>query len=345
MQRKELIAELFPGGVDPLWCPLLTHYIVRHGRVAVDRRRIAAQMRTLAPYVRQFLLAGSTGDGWSLDPQQFDELLTFAAHEAYWTPDARFLVGALAPSTQEVLRRAQAIRTHLGDARVRGFAGVAVCPPVGANVSQHAIHDHYVRVSRAMGMPLAVYQLPQVTGCRIEPETFAAITAECPGIYLFKDSSGTDEIARTGSGLDGIVAVRGAEGNYFEALKPAGGPYDGLLLSTANFIAYSLRTLVDMVSAGERELAARLSGKLTRLVARLFEIAKACPSGNAFSNVSRAVDHLLAHGAYWSRVEPPMLQDGSRLPAEVLAEVAAVFEREEGIPEQGYFLHRYVGLE
>mgnify|MGYP000975923335 CR=1 FL=1 len=43
MERQELIAELFPAGIDPLWCPLLTHYIVRHGRVAVDRRRIAAQ--------------------------------------------------------------------------------------------------------------------------------------------------------------------------------------------------------------------------------------------------------------------------------------------------------------
>jgi hypothetical protein len=40
-----------------------------------------------------------------------------------------------------------------------------------------------------------------------------------------------------------------------------------------------------------------------------------------------------------------MLFDGSRLPTEVLFDVAAIFEAEEGLPEQGYFIHRYVGLE
>ena len=105
MNRKELLEQTFPDGVDPLWCPLLTHYIVRHSHVTVDRRRIAAQLRTLTRYVRRFLLGGSTGDGWDLNPQQFNDLLAFAEHEAYWPWDVRFLVGALCPSTAEVVRR------------------------------------------------------------------------------------------------------------------------------------------------------------------------------------------------------------------------------------------------
>lgn len=345
MNRQELIKELFPDGVDPLWCPLLTHYIIRHGRVVVDPRRIAAQVRTLTPYVHQFLLAGSTGDGWNLDAQQFDDLLSFAAHEAYWDPNVRFLVGGLAGSTPEVLRRAQTIRAHLGDSRTPSFAGIAVCPPVGPQVTQDAIREHYARVSLASAMPIAAYQLPQVTGCEIAPDTFAVLAASYPNIYLFKDSSGTDAIVHAARGLDGVVMVRGAEDRYVESLKSFGGDYDGLLLSTANILSYSLRSLVDMANAGERDIAVRLSAKMAGLVLRLFDVVKSCPSGNAFSNVSRAVDHLLAHGACWSRVEPPMLFDGSRFPSDVLFEVAAIFEAEEGIPEQGYFIHRYVGLE
>jgi 4-hydroxy-tetrahydrodipicolinate synthase len=302
MNRPELIKQLFPDGLDTLWCPLLTHYVVRHGRVTVDPRRIAAQMRTLTPYVHQFLLAGSTGDGWNLDAQQFDDLLSFAAHEAYWSPDARFLVGALARSTPGVLRRGQAIRAHLGDSRVRGFVGIAVCPPVGVEVSQESIRSHYGRVSGALAIPIAAYQLPQVTGCRIAPGTLAELAEAYPNIYLFKDSSGTDEVVLAGNSLDGIVTVRGAESQYAESLKSLGGPYDGLLLSTANVLSYSLRSLVDMAAAGERELAGRVSDKLTRLVGRLFDVVKSCPSGNVYSNVNRAVDHLLAHGLYWSRV-------------------------------------------
>ncbi len=345
MNRRELIARAFPEGIDPLWCPLLTHYIVRHGRVTVDPRRMAAQLRSLCPYVRQFLLGGSTGDGWNLDPQQSNDLVSFAAHEAYWPRGLRFLIGVLAASTPEVIRRATAVVGRLGDGRAPGFVGVAVCPPVKPGATQEEIREHYARLCSVIHVPVAVYQLPQVTGCRIAPETFARLVGDHANIFLFKDSGGTDEVAKAGQGLDGVVLVRGAEGRYVESLKSAGGAYDGLLLSTANVFAYSLRNLVDMAAAGERDVALRVSSRLTRLVERIFGIVRACPSGNPFSNANRAVDHLVAHGAYWSRVEPPMLFDGSRLPTEILEAVAAVYDEEEGIPEQGYFLHRYVGMD
>jgi dihydrodipicolinate synthase/N-acetylneuraminate lyase len=306
---------------------------------------MAAQMRTLTPYVHQFLLAGSTGDGWDLDDQQFDELLSFAVHDAYWSAESRFLIGALGRSTHQVVRRGQAILDKLNQHALPGFVGIAVCPPVRSFASQSDIHDHYVEVVEAVGLPVAMYQLPQVTGCQIEPETFGRLLASHPSIYLLKDSSGDDLLARANTRPKDVVLVRGAENHYAESLKCGGGVYDGLLLSTANAFSYSLRSIVDTVKAGELVLARRRSSQLSAMVARLFEIAAACPSGNAYSNVSRAVDHVLAHGPYWCRVEPPMLFDGSRLPPNVLAEVTAIYNEEEGIPEHGYFLHRYIGLE
>ncbi len=345
MNRQELIGQLFPKGVDTLWCPLLTHYIVRHGRVTVDPRRIVAQMRNVVPHVSQFLVAGSTGDGWNLDPQQFNDLLLFTARDAYWTIDSKFLFGALAPTTSDVIRRGHTIISKLGEDRVPGFIGIAVCPPVNPKATQDEIREHYDRICHALNVPIAVYQLPQVTGCRIEPKTLAALIASHPNIYLFKDTSGEDTIAKAGEGLDDVIVVRGAESDYVESLKCGGGAYDGLLLSTTNVFSYSLRNLVDTAVAGDREAALRASKRLTTLVKRLFDAVAACPSGNAFSNMNRAVDHIIAHGPHWDRVEPPMLFDGSRITKDILAEVAAIFDKEEGIPEQGYFIHRYVGLE
>ena len=46
---------------DPLWVPLLTHYR-GDAPAAVDHARMAAHVASLRPSVRQFLLAGSTGD-------------------------------------------------------------------------------------------------------------------------------------------------------------------------------------------------------------------------------------------------------------------------------------------
>ena len=50
---------------DPLWVPLLTQWRAAAQGVAVDPDRIAAHVRAIKPAVRQFLLAGSTGDGWA----------------------------------------------------------------------------------------------------------------------------------------------------------------------------------------------------------------------------------------------------------------------------------------
>lgn len=336
---------LFPDGVDRLWCPLLTHYIVRYGNVTVDPRRMAAQMRTLVPHVHQFLIGGSTGDGWNLDSRQFNDLLTFAAHEAYWTIDSKFLFGALAPTTPEVIRRAHTIVAKLGEDRVPGFIGVAVCPPSKPDATQAEIREHYDRICHAVQAPIAVYQLPQVTGCRIEPGTLMDMVAAHPNIVLFKDSSGVDDLAGADLAAEGVIAVRGAEGKYAESLRCLGGLYDGLLLSTTNILCYSLRNLVNMAAAGERDVALKASQRLTSLWERLVEALRPCGSANVFSNVSRAVDHIVAHGPHWSRVETPMLYDGSRITRNVLAEVAAIWDKEEGTPEQGYFIHRYVGLE
>lgn len=328
------------GSGDPLWCPLLTHYCVRDGRCTVDRRRMAAQMRTLAPHVRQFLLAGSTGDGWDLDARQFDDLLSFATHAPYWAPGARFLVGALGPRTIDVLRRGQAIRTKLADTAAPGFIGIAVCPPVRRGATQELIRTHFASIADGLGLPMAVYQLPSVTQCEIEPATMAALAAEHRNIRMFKDSSGTDAVARAHADGNGLLLVRGAEGDYADALRACGGPYDGLLLSTCNVLYRPLRALVDRLASGRQDAARRESDRLTKLVQRLFEAAAGCATGNPYSNVNRAVDHLLAHGAHWQRVEPPMLADGGRLSHDVLAEVAAIYDEQESIPQRGYFVHR-----
>ncbi len=58
------------ASTDAFWVPLLTHFR-RHGSgLAVDADRMAAQIRAMQPDVRQFLLAGSTGEGWEIGLDQ-----------------------------------------------------------------------------------------------------------------------------------------------------------------------------------------------------------------------------------------------------------------------------------
>ena len=61
-RRGALIGRLLPEGVPKLWCPPLTHYDPQGG---VDRDRIAAHLRNIAPYVKGLLVPGST---WRVHP-------------------------------------------------------------------------------------------------------------------------------------------------------------------------------------------------------------------------------------------------------------------------------------
>ncbi len=319
---------------DPLWVPLLTHYR-RDASIAVDRRRMAAHVRSIRPQLRQFLLAGSTGDGWEFTLDHLLELARLARDAGVFDRETRLLFGLLRRNTEEAVQWAAALeRNFAGEGMPAAqMAGFAVCPPVDAAAGQEAIRRHYERVLEATTRPIAVYELPQVTGCSIAPETLRAL-ARNPRIIMFKDSGGVDTVARAGA-IPGVVMLRGAEGGYAQALRPQ-GPYDGWLLSTANVFAADFRRVLALRAAGEADRAQALSDLVARQVAALFAAAQKVPFGNAFSNANRAGDHLLAHGRGWQAAPPPLTVSGQALPRDLLDTAAEILARHPGIPERGY---------
>ena len=76
--RSQLLKRLFPNRVPVLWCPLLTHY---SSDGHIDRARMAAHLRHLSPYVKGFLIPGSTGDGWEMSDAEIRQLLEIAIEE------------------------------------------------------------------------------------------------------------------------------------------------------------------------------------------------------------------------------------------------------------------------
>ena len=319
---------------DPLWVPLLTHY--RGGAaVAVDSARMAAHVASLRPHVGQFLLAGSTGDGWELSVRQLLDLARLSRDARVFDRQSRVLFGLLRPSTDEVIQWAQALEQNFLDEGMPAaeFIGYAVCPPVDARAGQDTIRRHYERVLAATTRPIAVYELPQVTGCSIAPATLRALAAD-PRIILFKDTGGVDAVAAAGA-IEGVVMLRGAEGGYAEALKPD-GPYDGWLLSTANVFGREFRQILRLRDTGQGDAARDLSDTLARQVAALFEAAGALPFGNAFSNANHAGDHILAWGAAWPSAPPPLTVSGHPLPRDLLAAAAHSLAQHPGMPERGY---------
>ena len=331
-RRLVLHARLFPEGIPRLWCPTLTHFRAAH---EPDADRIRSHLAALAPYVRGILVPGSTGEGWEMSDGDIRDLLGIVL-DAAAALKVRVLIGVLKTSGDEMLAGLDAMESLREHPAVAGFT---ICAPKGAEFSQETIRTAVARVLDR-GWPIALYQLPQVTQNEMTPETVAALAEEYSNFILFKDTSGTDRVARSGLDFGGVFLVRGAEqGGYAPWPRAAGGPYDGFLLSTANVFAPQLALMLGLIESGDIAAAQALSSKLTELVSATFELVAGFPHGNAFANANKALDHCLAYGEDKIRIAPPLLYSGVRLPAAFI-EQAGLLLRDSGLlPKRGY-LHR-----
>lgn len=340
-KRAGLLKRLFTDGVPVLWCPSLTHY---NQDGAIDSARIAAHLRHLSPHVKGLLIPGSTGDGWELSERESTGLLDIVLDQAQELK-LHLLIGALKPDASQALKtihdtverlktRAQESDAERALAKTR-VCGFTVCPPRGKELSQEEIARALVSILETR-LPIAIYQLPQVTQNEISPDLPSTLAARFENFILFKDTSGTDRVALSGKSLDGVFTVRGAEGDYARWLNSAGGPYHGFLLSAANCFARELHQIIEDISGARLDAARQMSERLASTVSEVFALVAGLPDGNPFANANKAMDHFFAHGPRAASVSPPRLHAGSRLPAEIIRATGDVLSRNSLMPAKGY---------
>ena len=339
-KRQALLAKLFPSGVPPLWCPLLTHY---RDDGSIDSARIGAHIRHLYPAVRGLLVPGTTGDAWELDDREIRTLIECVIGEVV-PLRVSLLIGVLRPDTETILRTLAdtmkwlKLRTGADDnltAMARsGVCGFTICPPSGQELDQQAIQSS-LEAALQLGFPMAIYQLPQVTKNEMSPALVAELVERFDNFYLLKDTSGQDRVAL--AGVNGIFLVRGAEGNYTQHLAGNGGRYDGFLLSTANCFGKQLAEVIeaghgDDLAAAAETFSLKLGLLFDELAARAVEV----PWGNPFANANKAMDHFFAYGPGALSVSPPMLHAKHRMPRQLIEAASTALTRHGLMPMQGY---------
>lgn len=324
-RRRQILTEAFPKGVPTLWCPVVTHY---RADGSIDVERASAHLHSLAPHIGGILLPGSTGDGWQQTADEKRALIASVVPDAV-RHDLAVLVGVLEAALDEML----ASLTSLAGSKTFGdVSGVVVCAPRGASVSQSEIARALAAILDR-SFPTVIYQLPQMTKNEISPLTVEELASRYANFLMLKDSSGTDTIARSGRSFGGVILVRGAEMGYSGWIKPR-GPYDGFLLSTANWLAPSLRVLASAAAAGreEKQLAARVD----RVVAGAFALVEDFAHGNAFANSAKLMDHVMAHGPWASEIAGPRYRNGSTAPADRVEAAVRLLDENHLMPDHGY---------
>jgi dihydrodipicolinate synthase/N-acetylneuraminate lyase len=340
-KRRALIKRLFPEGIPQLWCPPLTHYT---GEGKIDLERMAAHLGYMSQWIKTYLVPGSTGDGWEMTEDEIRQVLIFNLDIAA-KHNIQFLIGVLttdAETTHERivetlswLQERTGIQNEEEMMKKTGACGFTVCPPQGSSLSQEQIYHALVPILE-LGVPIALYQLPQVTENEMSPETVGRLAAEFSNFYLFKDSSGYDKVALSGLELNGVHLLRGAEGNYHKWLRTNEGNYDGFLLGSANCFARELKTILHNLSAGNFDAARSLSERVWRVVDEASNCVADFPSGNPFANANKAIDHFLAYGAEAINIVPPRIHSGARLSTEIIKMAGESLTRNDLMPSNGY---------
>lgn len=341
-ERTSLIQTIFPGGIPRLWCPLLTHY---RDDKTIDFDRMEAHFAYVSPWVKGFLIPGSTGDGWELTEEETLQVAEFAVTHM-GNKDIHLLIGLLRPDAGSVKMTLAAMKgrnifnllENKGPYPVMSplhICGITICPPHGKALSPVEI-DSGLSEILDMALPTALYQLPQVTENEATPETFANLAEKYSNLIFFKDSSGNDRIASSSVKKSGVFLVRGAEGDYAGWLKEAGGPYDGFLLSTANSFPRELRSVIENLERGDFKAAGETSGRLSAVIRETFAIVQPLTHGNAFTNANKAIEHFLAYGPNAASRPGPLLHAGIRLPREMLSATGKALEKQGFLPERGY---------
>ena len=183
---------------DPIWVPIISQY-QNTKNLELDEKLIQKHINWLDPHVKQFLVCGTTGDGWNLTDKLILNWLDILNDNSLIKKDNKILFGAFGKTTEDVLRRADIIERHIDkNGSSAGFFGLTLCAPVDENIKQEGIISHFKRIIENTHLPISIYQLPQVVKCKIEPETLKILKDNFQDrIQLFKDTSGEDDVVNS----------------------------------------------------------------------------------------------------------------------------------------------------
>lgn len=181
-----------------------------------------------ASEVDALFFGGSAGEFSQMTSEQRRQVASFSVRHLGRRKKA--LVGIGSTSTDEAIR----LGLH---AQACGADGVVAVNPYYAILSEQNLHDHLLRLARALEIPLVLYNFPALTGQDLSPSLVLRLATECERIVGIKDT--VDTVRHTRDLLRVVKPVRpdfavlaGFDEYLLETLIMGG---DGGFPSSANF--------------------------------------------------------------------------------------------------------------
>ena len=243
--------------------------------------------------INALVAVGTTGESATLTPEERKEVIRFTVKRV----DGRVpvIAGVGTNNTLHVLDFAKSACDNGADA-------LLVVTPYYNKATQKGLIAHYTAVADASEKPVIMYSVPGRTGCRIMPDTAAALSKH-PGIVGLKDANGdmdatVETIAKCGDSLD----IYSGEDSLTVPMLAMGAI--GCISVLSNVVPGMAVEMCDKFFAGDIAAAAKLQCKVLPLVRCLFSEVNPIPA--------KAAVAAMGFGQEYLRMPLTLLEDGHR---------------------------------
>ncbi|HVY69220.1 MAG TPA: dihydrodipicolinate synthase family protein [Verrucomicrobiae bacterium] len=230
-------------------------------------RLLTNELTTILALVRRggthgIMALGSTGEFLHLDISTRKELLARAVAD-----------GGGLPVIANISDIRPGVAVELGHAaKESGCPAVVLLPPYFFPMAQADVAEYFVRVGEAVGLPLWLYNFPERTGIRINPETVASVATRIPlaGIKQSGAEFGYhEELVKLGRAHN-FVVFTGADTNLAAAMAMG---VKGCVSGLANVVPELVVAIYNSVGANNAPETARLTAQLSGLAKLIGKVA------------------------------------------------------------------------
>ena len=222
------------------------------------------------------VIAGTTGESATLDPEEHFKLLSLAVKQA--AGRLPIIAGAGTNATRSTLQL-------VDNAKRAGADACLIVTPYYNRPTQNGLYEHYKTIAEHSSLPIILYNVPGRTACDILPETVERL-AKVKNIIGIKEASGkvercVDIMQRCGKEF----AVYSGDDHLAADVMLAGA--QGVISVTANVAPLKMHEMSAAALKGDRALTEKLNAELMPLHHNLFIESNPIPTKWALHNMGK----------------------------------------------------------
>ena len=231
--------------------------------------------------VNSLIIAGTTGEGSTLDDKEHKELLSFSKNKI--NGRVPMIAGVGSNDTNYACSLAKY-------ACEIGVDGLLAVTPYYNKATQYGLIQSYTAIAKVSNKPIILYNVPSRTGVNIEPETYLELS-KIDNIVGIKEASGNlSKIIDTFNLVGDKLYIYSGNDDEITPLLSMGGY--GVISVLSNMLPKETVEICDSYFAGDIKKSMSLQLKYLPLIRALFSEVNPIPIKSAMAKLGYCENYL-----------------------------------------------------